>query len=145
MHHIINVASLCSLIGLLTVCGCASTKQFVPRPDPQNISPGKAQIQINRPGQIWGTANALIVVDNATDIGVIGPRGNLLWERDPGELNLAVGPKMLNMGHFDAPLIKVKAGYRYEFNTWLPFWYPFSRSGIEYIGEYKSTEQINED
>ena len=130
--------ALLGMIGVFALTGCASTKQLVPRPSGESITSGKTQVHIRRPGQIWGTANAFKVLDGAKEIGSLGPRGDLLWEREPGELKLSVGPKIFNMGNFTPIEMNLKEGERHEFEAWFPFFYPFSHHGLDYTGERRS-------
>ena len=127
-----NITRVAALgIFAFMVAGCASTKQFAPRPDESAITPGKAQIRVYRPGQLWGTANAFKVSDGTNVVGHLGPKGELLWERDAGEMTLSASPTILSMGGFNVEEAQLESGKRYEYEAWFPFFYPFSHHGLE--------------
>lgn len=130
-------ATRATVLGIVTamMTACASTTQFAPRPDGSAATPGKAQVRVYRPGQLWGTANAFTVADGTNVIGKLGPKGDLLWDRDPGDMSLTATPTILSMGGFKAPEAKVESGKRYEYEAWFPFFYPFSHHGLEKTGE----------
>jgi len=109
-----NKCSVVSIIAIFAlVVGCASTKQYVKLPD-QSVgleNPGMARIYIARPS-VKACSVAMEVMDNATDIGVIGPKGYLCWERYPGEMRL-VGITDVDDAFTD--IIQIKSGYVYYF------------------------------
>lgn len=67
------------LIILLT--GCASTRQLVPMPSTQTVSPQQARISVNGNRNI---SPAFMIKDGATEIGSIGRNGALTWDRPAG-------------------------------------------------------------
>lgn len=104
--------SLCLPVLILAAyffVGCASTTQSVPFPD-QSV-PIKnleyARIYVMRPS-LLGCAIPLNVFDNRKLIGVIGPKGYLSWEREPGEVVLE--SRAENTAHY---VLNVKKGQSY--------------------------------
>ena len=76
-----------SLVAVLFLAACVSTRQFVPFPD-QSVpleDPQKARIYLMRPTWL-GSALAMKVSDGERAIGVTGPTAFLCWEREPGEV-----------------------------------------------------------
>lgn len=129
-----------AVAAVVLTAGCATTHQLVPKPAADSISPGKVQIELHRTGQWYGIANGFAVKDHGQKIGTLGPKGTLFWESDPGDLDLLVGPTILNMGNFHQVVMKLDTGNRYSFETWFPFWYPFSRTGLKYLNKVKLRE-----
>ena len=125
--------ALISAVAVFLTTGCASTKQLARRPDESAISPGRVQVQVRRPFQFRGCICKVKIRDNNQTIGYLGPRGKLLWERDPGELCLEGGLTTWNLGDFEPITTNTKVGNRYNFEARIPFWYPISRSGLELL------------
>ena len=141
--------ALISVVAVFLTTGCASTKQLVRRPDESAIALGKVQVQVRRPLQLpplfeWMCCWTKVKIkDNNQTIGYLGPRGKLLWERDPGELCLEGGLTTWNMGDFASVTKNTEDGNRYNFNVHIPFWYPISRSGIELLDVQTLPQKVN--
>jgi hypothetical protein len=115
--------------------GCASTHQFASRLNHSPVAPGKVLVQIERPFQWYGSGNTIIVVANEQVVGHLGPLGELLWEGDAGELHLQAYPKVLHVRDFEPITMQTKAGNKYIFRAYFPFFYPISNAGLELIRE----------
>lgn len=122
---------------ILSVCGCASTKQFVPMPNPSLGNESNAYIKLTRSWQFGGCANPLIVEDGDETIGEVGPGGSLLWERSAGPITLTVGPAIFNYGDFTPIHTNVYGSQMYIFEVHFPWWYPLRKRGLRYVSTSK--------
>lgn len=126
--------SYAGLLGgyLALAAGCASTRQYVPRPDYSRLESSAVIIELKRPS-IMGAANAFEVTESGQPIGTLGPHGELTWAKPAGGLNLSVRPAMFNMGDFHDLNMVLEGSHRYTFTVAFPFWYPFSRDAIRFV------------
>lgn len=115
--------------------GCASTRQFVERPDLANVGPGTVHIELRRNLGQGGWANAFHVSDSGRHIGNLGPEGVLYWERPAGRMELVAEPMIMSMGKFKPMEMNVEGAQRYSFTVNFPFWYPFSRNAIRQVSK----------
>ena len=103
--------------GLL--CGCASTKQFVPKPSVEKPTPDKALIVVERVPTTFGGNVGIKVYDNNTLVGEMGSRGRLIWLRDPGLMRIHFSANNWIKSSADdaAPerWLAVEAGERYSY------------------------------
>jgi len=77
-------ALLCGLSLLLTACA-APTWQVVPVPDPGSaVPPTACRVVLVREGKLVGRVREVRVYDNGEDIGALGEKGYLCWDRAPG-------------------------------------------------------------
>ncbi len=118
----------CLAVGLMS--GCASTTQFVPKPDLSKVSESTVFVEVHRPNGLLGCANAFTVRDNGTHIGNLGPNGYLIWKRTAGPMKLVVGP-MVNLGDFSPVSINLQGATKYSFSASFPFWYPLSLNSVQ--------------
>ena len=118
---------------LLLGAGCASTQQFVPKPDMSAVTKNTVHVEMTRAFSFSGFANPFRVVDDGQPIGDIGPGGSLLWERQAGTMHLVARPVMGSMGDFDPVEMVVTGPHRYTFKVSFPFFYPMSRNAIEHF------------
>ena len=100
-------------VPLLLGVGCASTRQFVPRPTEATLSDHGVLVQAKRRSSLVGAACGFEVRDNGKEIGVLGPGGQLEWTRLPGPMKIDVIDTLYNISF--RPLdIMTKAGHQYE-------------------------------
>lgn len=115
------------VILLLGLCisaflGCASTHQLVPRADWSEASATKATIRLLRDDQIQGSAGSFIVRDGGQMIGHLGPGGELCWQRDPGDMELALHIQAMGLTACETAICgNTQAGGRYAYRIRLDF------------------------
>lgn len=123
-----SVLACLSAIGLV---GCASTRQFVPKPNPTNVTDATVHVELNRRLGFGGWANGFKVTDDGMHIGDLGPNGTLLWERSSGPMHLVIGPKIMNMGDFSPVNDNLQGARKYSFTVDWPAVYPLSRNCVK--------------
>jgi len=75
------------MMGLMT--GCVSqTQQLVPVPVTETPSPGKARVILQRADMLRGKFNDVQIQANGKPIGVLGNGGTLIWDAEPGLLEI---------------------------------------------------------
>lgn len=97
------------------LCGCASTKQVLPKPAVEKPTPNKALIVMEYPPAMVWDFLGLKVYDNNKLVGKIGPDGKLVWLRDPGLMNITLGGPYCET--LPGKCFAVKAGKSYHYNT----------------------------
>ncbi len=113
----LRLPCICIILGAgLLLWGCASTKQYVTRPVGSAIPPDKARIFLSRTNVIGSYACPVEIKDNGTVIGILGPGGSLLWDRDEGSMRIDARDTV--WGFIVQPLeTTVKAGEMYNVNV----------------------------
>jgi hypothetical protein len=96
------------------LCGCASTKQFVPKPSVEKPTSDKALIVIERSSAYLEGVTGVRVYDNNKFIGEIGAGGKMVWLRNPGLMNIQVGNDI--NGPIGSKYFTAKAGESYRYN-----------------------------
>ena len=101
---------------LLFTYSCASTSQYVIKPNPYVENPTQARIILERTGSLGG-ALALDIFDNGNPIGGLGYNQKLMWDRKAGLLKLtgkfgwnSFGPYEFNVKPGHVYYIKAKGG-----------------------------------
>ena len=130
--NIRKVSVLLAGMCLFLVTGCASTTQMVPRPAAAS-DPTLSYVQVERSLGFGAWANGIKVTDTGTYIGSVGPNGILFWSRTPGQMTISSEPK-ISLGPFDTLSLPAEQGKVYRVKAKMPFWYPFSSSGLSVIG-----------
>jgi len=108
--------SVCLASALLA--GCASTHQITAIATGP-IAADSARIIVSRDSEIHGSAVPFVIVDSGTQIGEIGPGGQLVWDRNAGPMQLtAFWPGLKGQ---PAPLqIGVAGGMSYQVRAYYP-------------------------
>ena len=120
------------LVSLGVVCGCASTRQCVPRPDESQITKATVIVELRRPNELIGSIWGFKVKDNDNFIGILGPGQSLKWERAPGTMSLVVEPT-IDLSIFLPIDMDLLGAHKYTFSVSYPFWYPFDIRAITYL------------
>lgn len=107
-------------VPLLLSVGCASTRQFVPRPTEATLSNYGVLVQAKRKSPDIGAACGLEVKDNGKKVGVLGVGGQIEWVRLPGPMKIDVRDTLNNIS-FRPLEIVVAAGHRYELSLAYPW------------------------
>jgi hypothetical protein len=119
MLHCITFA-----LPIILLTGCASTRQFIPvASDP--VHTNSARIVVSRNTGTYGWADPFLISDSGTQIGNIGPKGQLVWDRKPGPMVITAmstlngwQPEQVRQA---VPLrLGVGAGMKYEIKVYFP-------------------------
>jgi hypothetical protein len=83
------------ILNILLLAGCAPpTKQVVNFPESLKPVSDKVIIRLIRDSQFRGGGATTVVKDNSKLIGYLSSGGELRWQREPGEMNLQLIPKV---------------------------------------------------
>ena len=88
------LSSLLVVLGASLLTGCAGTWQIVPVADQVQKSPGPglARICVMRPARFMGGKYAIVISDSFSDVGELGVRGYLCWDRPCGDVQVVAHP-----------------------------------------------------
>lgn len=137
-HQLIKTLLFLTVPLLLNV-GCASTRQFVPRPTEATLLNHGVLVEAKRKSSFVGLACGLAVRDNGKDIGVLGPGGQIEWTRPPGPMKIDI-IDTLNYISFRSLEIVTKAEHRYE----LTLAYPFPPTMDKQAATLSKTERLTD-
>jgi hypothetical protein len=104
---------------VIVLGGCATTHQYFPVSDVNNLSPGNVLIKVERRSDFMGSGRSIEVSDDGKVVGQVAPGESLIWQRPAGIFEIQLVPKTLLLS--DPVPIKVdgKSGKQYDFEI---FW-----------------------
>jgi hypothetical protein len=106
------------LLGIF-LSGCASTHQYLPVSDINNLAPGNVLIKVERRYEFMGGGRSVEVSDDGKVVGQVARGETLIWQRPAGIFEIQLVPAVFIVS--DPVPIKVdgKSGKQYDFEI---FW-----------------------
>jgi len=96
--------------GVVVVVGCAGTRQLCERPVDSAVKHGNVRITVLRKKQMLGAAVPLKIWDNDLMIGLVGPGGDLCWDRPSGPAKIGGSATLA-----DEPIVlNTEEGHKYS-------------------------------